>query len=335
VEHDNEERVLLNLKFFAIRATQPGAVVSAGDPDLQQRLKETQDHDPEVSQALATILHNSPQTVTKGLEDWNLKEGLILHKGKIYIPKSPELRQDIVKQYHDSMATGYPGRWKTYELVTQNYWWPGISTFVRDYVDRCALCQTTKKLPQTTVPLQPNQVPSDVWQNITMDFIVNLPVSKSFNSLLVVVDRFSKATIITPCNKTVTADDTAQLILDNVWQRTGLPEQIISDRGPQFASKVIQELWKKLNIKSSLSTTYHPQTDGETERVNQELEQYLRIFCNFQQDNWAELIPFMEFAHNAHPHSATGKSPFEVWYRYQPTFIPPLQFASKNQSVED
>jgi len=94
-------------------------------------------------------------------------------------------------------------------------------------------------------------------------------------------------------------------------------------------------LWKKLNVKSSLSTAYHPQTDGETERVNQELEQYLRIFCNFQQDNWAELIPFMEFAHNARPHSATGKSPFEVWYGYQPTFIPPLQFVSKNQSVKD
>ena len=168
-----------------------------------------------------------------------------------------------------------------------------------------------------------------------MDFIVNLPVLKDFDSILVVVDHFSKATIITPCNKTITADDTAQLILDNVWQRTGLPEQIISNRGPQFASKVIQELWKKLNIKSSLSTAYHPQTDGETERVNQELEQYLRIFCNFQQDNWAELIPFMEFAHNARPHSATGKSPFEVWYGYQPTFIPPLQFVSKNQSVKD
>jgi len=80
---------------------------------------------------------------------------------------------------------------------------------------------------------------------------------------------------------------------------------------------------------------YHLQTNGETERVNQELEQYLRIFCNFQQDNWVELIPFMEFTHNTHPHSATGKSPFEVWYGYQPTFIPPLQFVSKNQSVED
>ena len=335
VEHDNEERILLDPKFFAIRATRPGAVVSAGDNSLRKRLKETQEHDPEVTQALSTILRNGPRSVTKGLEDWNLEEGLILYKGKIYVPKSAELRRDIVKLHHDSIATGHPGRWKTYELVTQNYWWPGISTFVKEYVDGCATCQSTKKLPKTIVPLQPNPVPTEVWQNITMDFIVDLPVSKGFDSLLVTVDRFSKATILIPCNKTVTADDTAQLFLDNVWRRTGLPKQIISDRGPQFASKVIQEVWKKLNVKSSLSTAYHPQTDGETERVNQELEQYLRIFCNFQADNWAELIPFMEFAHNARSHSATGKSPFEVWYGFKPTFIPPLQFATKIQSVED
>ena len=86
--------------------------------------------------------------------------------------------------------------------------------------------------------------------------------------------------------------------------------------GPQFASKVMREIWEKLGVKSSLSTAFHPQTDGETERVNQELEQYLRIFCNFQVDNWADLLPFMEFAHNARAHSATGKSPFEVWYGY-------------------
>ena len=168
-----------------------------------------------------------------------------------------------------------------------------------------------------------------------MDFIVDLPVSQGYDSLLVTIDRFSKATILAPCNKTITADETAQLYLDQVWKRTGLPECIISDRGPQFAFKVIQELWKKLNVKSALSTVYHPQTDGETEQVNQELEQYLRIFCNFQQDNWADLIPFMEFAHNTRSHSTTGKSPFEVWYGFSLTFIPPLQFDTKNPTVEE
>ncbi len=87
--------------------------------------------------------------------------------------------------------------------------------------------------------------------------------------------------------------------------------------------------------KSSLSTAFHPQTDGQTERVNQELEQYLHIFCNFQQDNWAELIPFMEFAHNTRSHSTTGKSPFMIWYGYHPRFTPPLQFVTNNPTVEE
>src|SRR5258708_37886421 len=86
---------------------------------------------------------------------------------------------------------------------------------------------------------------------------------------------------------------------------------------------------------SIMSTAFHPQTDGETERVNQELEQYLRVFCNFQSDDWVDLIPFMEFAHNVRSHSATGKSPFQIWYGYQPEFIPPVNFATTIPAVED
>ena len=108
-----------------------------------------------------------------------------------------------------------------------------------------------------------------------MDFITDLPVSQGFDSLFVVVDRLSKATIIAPCNKTITAEETAKLYMNHVWRRTGLPQQVISDRGPQFVSQVMQEVWSKLGVKSTMSTAFHPQTDGEAEHVNQELEQYL------------------------------------------------------------
>ena len=208
-------------------------------------------------------------------------------------------------------------------------------TFVKNFVDGCATCQSTKVLPCTRVPLKPNQIPTEVWSIITIDFITDLPLSKGFNSLFVVVDRLSKATILSPCSKTITAEETSTLYLSNVWKRTGLPRQVISDRGPQFASKVMQEIWNKLGVKSTMSTAFHPQTDGETERVNQELEQYLHIFCNFQVDNWAELLPFMEFAHNARSHSATRLSPFKIWYGYQPEFIPPVNFATTIPAVEE
>ena len=159
---------------------------------------------------------------------------------------------------------------------------PGMSTFIREYMDSCATCQSTKKLPKVIVPLQPNQIPSGAWEIITMDFVTDLPTSKGFDSILVTVDHFTKAVIISPCNKTATAEDTVDLFLNNVWKWTGLPTQVISDRGPQLASKVMQELWKKLGAKSSLSTAYHPQTDSQTKHVNQEIEQYLQIFCNSQ-----------------------------------------------------
>jgi hypothetical protein len=267
VEHDNGDRVLLDTKILAIRATRPGNTTLV-QADLKSRIKETQDHDPEVSTALATILKNGPRTLTKGLEDWNLEDGLILRKGRIYIPRSLELRREITRIHHESLATGHPGRWKTYELMTREYWWPGMSTFVKEYVDGCAQCQTTKTLPRTVVPLQPNDIPANVWQTITVDFITDLPQSKGYDSLLVTVDRFSKAIILSPCHKTITALETSDLLLDNVWRRVGLPRQIISDRGPQFAAQITQELWKK--AQHQVIPQYRvPSSDGWRNRTRQ------------------------------------------------------------------
>ena len=291
----------------------------------------------EVTKALKSILKNGPRSIAnlKGLEDWNLEDGIILCREQVYTPKNLDLCRDIVKTYHEHVATGHPGQWKTYKLISRDFWWPGMSTFVKDFVDGCATCQTTKVQPKTQVPLQPNQIPVDVWSIITMDFITDLSMSKGYDSLFVVVDHLSKATIVSPCNKPITTNQTAQLYLDNVWRCTGLPRQVISDRGSQFTSKVMQEIWNKLGVKSTMSTAFHPQTDGETERVNQELKQYLRVFCNYQVDNWANLIPFMEFTHNARAHSTTGHSPFQVWYGYQLEFIPTVNFTTTIPTVEE
>jgi len=197
--------------------------------------------------------------------------------------------------------------------------------FVKTYIKGYATCQTTKIRPPVKVPIKPNEIPQGLWETITMDFITDLPTSKGYNSILTVVDRHSKAIILSLCNKNITAVETSQLLLDNVWKRTGFPTIIILDRGPQFAAQATQELWRKLGIKQKLSTAFHPQTDGESEWVNQEIEQYLRICGNFQQDDWAALLPIIEFAHNTRPHRSTHKSPFEIWYGYHLTFKPPLQ----------
>jgi len=136
----------------------------------------------------------------------------------------------------------------------------------------------------------------------------------------VVVDKFSKAIIITPCRKDIMAAEMATLFLNHVWKRFGLPDRIISDRGPQFVSQVTKEIWKTLGIKWSMSTAYHPQTDGEMERVNQEIEQYLQSMIMHSPKGWLDLLSFTEFMHNNRQHSSTWKSPFKVLMGYQPRF---------------
>ena len=156
-----------------------------------------------------------------------------------------------------------------------------------------------------------------------MDFITDLPPSNGFDSIMVMVNHgLTKGVIYIPCNKTITAQHTTTLILDNVYKRFGLPDVIISDRGPQFTSKMFQELCKLLKIDQRLSTAYHPQTDGQTERANQELEAYLRIFCGNEPRQWTTYLPMAEFAHNNRAHETSKLTPFQILYGTEPKGIP-------------
>ena len=174
----------------------------------------------------------------------------------------------------------------------------------------------------TRIPLMPNEVPEGLWQTVTMDFITDLPQVRPYDSIHVTVDKSTKGVIYTPCAKTIDTEGMADLYMENIWKQYGLPRKIISDRGPQFAMRFTKELWKKLGITTMLSTVYHPETDRETERVNQELKQYLHAFCNYEQTNWPELLPYAEFAHNIQEHLAMHQSPFQLLYGFNPSFAP-------------
>jgi len=136
--------------------------------------------------------------------------------------------------------------------------------------------------------LRPNEVPERLWQHISVDFITKLPMSKGHDSILVVCDRFLKMSHFVATTEKTIAKGLARLFRDNVWKLHELPESVISDKGPQFAAGLTKELNKMLGIETKLSTVYHPQTDSQTERTNQELEQYLRIYVNHRQNNWSE-----------------------------------------------
>jgi hypothetical protein len=169
-----------------------------------------------------------------------------------------------------------------------------------------------------------------------MDLIIDLPPSDGFDSILVVVDQgLTKGVLLLPCNKTITADGVAKLLLKNLYKRFGLPDKIVSDRGPQFASKAFIKLLKLLGIHSALSTAYHPQTDGMTEWVNQEIEAYLSIYCTSHPEEWSTASHTMEFTHNNRRHADQQKTPFELMFGDSPIAIPQSFEHTKFPDIED
>jgi len=182
--------------------------------------------------------------------------------------------------------------------------------------------------------LRPNQVPERPWQHISVDFITKLLVLKGHDSILVVCDRFSKMSHFVATTEKMTAEGLAKLFRDSVWKLHRLPESVISDRGPQFAAGMTKKLNKMLGIETKLSTAYHPETDGQTERTNQELEQYLRMYVNHRQNNWAEWLATAEFAFNNKVHAATKMSLFQVNYGREPRMSFDIRKKGKNEKAE-
>jgi len=152
-----------------------------------------------------------------------------------------------------------------------------------------------------------------------MDFIEKLPESNGYNSILVVVDRLTKQGIFIPCTVNITSPELAILFVQHVFSKHGVPSHVTSDRGPEFVSLFFRSLGKALNMELHFTSGYHPEGDGQTERLNQTLEQYLRVYCNFQQDDWSELLPLAEFAYNNAPNAMTGLSPFYANKGYHPS----------------
>jgi len=158
----------------------------------------------------------------------------------------------------------------------------------------------------------PNSIPDKSWTHISADFITKLPLAQGYDSILVVVDWFTKMAHFVPTTEKTMAEGLARLFRDNVWRLHGLPESIISDRGPQFTAELMRELNEMLGIKTKLLMAFHLQTDGQTERMNQELQQYLRMFIDHHQEQWPEWLGMAEFAYNNKAHSGTKVLPFEA-----------------------
>ena len=294
----------------------------------QELLTEIKDHQRKMDKVIQNLLDRKDSRL-KQTED-----GLILYEDLIYIPRHLPLREKIMKLHHDSTLAGHPGIAKTLELITRNYWWPGIRGYVKKYTQGCRICQETKVKRGSHAPLQPNAIPSQPWEIISIDLVGPLPRSQGYDMICVIVDRFTKMIKVIPTTSSVTSEGVARIFRDNVFRSHGIPRIVISDRGPQFVSKFMQEFFRMLNITGNPSTAFHPQTDGQTERINQEIEQYLRIYINHAQDDWAEWISLAEFTYNNHQHSSTGYSPFYLYSGHHPNMATGIRRESSNESVD-
>ena len=262
------------------------------------------------------------------LERWHRAHGLETHSGlwwkehALVVVGNDNLRKGVTHLFHDSPTAGHPGIAKTTALVAQHYWWPGMRDFITQYIKGCAICQMSKvntnpQHPQL-FPITPetNALP---FQTIALDFITKLPVSNGYDTILTITDHdCTKASIFIPCNETVDTPEVVKLYATHVFPHYGIPKKIISDRDPRFTSAFAKELCNLLGVHQNISTAYHPQTDGQSERTNQSLEQYLRLYCGNNQKDWANWLPIAQYTRNSWPHSTTKKTPYDLLIGYTP-----------------
>ncbi|WAQ84777.1 hypothetical protein PtA15_5A350 [Puccinia triticina] len=268
-----------------------------------------------------THLISKCQDASTRQRDYSYKDGVLYNQGRIEVPKDKSLKTAILRTRHDCRPAGHPGRAKTLALVRRCFNWPGQKKFVNRYVDGCGSCQRVKGSTQKPFgTLEPLPIPAGPWTDISYDMITDLPESNNSDSILTVVDRLTKMAHFIPCNKTMTAEHLADLLLRQVWKLHGTPKTIVSDRGSVFISQTTKELSKRLGIRLCPSTAYHPRTDGQSEIVNKAIEQYLRHFVGYHQDDWEGLLAVAEFSHNNQEHVSIGMSPFRANYGFDLTY---------------
>jgi hypothetical protein len=285
-------------------------------PDWLLQVTQGYDQDPTAKKILTQL------AVGGQLAHYTITQGVIRYKGRIWLGSNQEMHQKVMSALHDSAVGGHSGFPVTYRRIKSNFAWPGMKHQIREFVQGCQICQQAKpervKYPGLLLPLP---VPKQAWQTVSLDFISGLPPTGKGNCILVVVDKLSKYAHFMILKHPFTALTVAKTFLSEVYRLHGLPTAIISDRDPIFTSRLWQELFRLTGTQLCLSSSYHPQSDGQTERVNQCLETYLRCFVHSCPRQWPMWLSLAEFWYNTCHHSSLGKSPFEVLYGHLPTQV--------------
>jgi hypothetical protein len=267
-------------------------------------------------------------------DHWGKQDDLWTYWGKIYIP--PILQQTVFRILHSDPSAGHPGRDATLFSIRKDYYWPNMKSDVSDWIRACDMCQHTKVLPKKPhgelKPIDPTPRP---WGVVTSDLITGLPPCHGYTAIWTVTDKRTKMIHIHETKDTLDSEGLYHLYLRRVWSAHGTSDKLITDRGPQYSSRFARDANKNLQIETALSTAYHPQTDGQSERTNQSVEQVLRTVVSFHQDDWVDWLPMVEFALNNQYKKSLKTTPFYANYGFHPQIGSLPKIDTPIISVED
>ena len=279
-------------------------------PALQDRIKEAQATDDERKILLNTI------KLSKKTELNVDEDGIIRHGKRLWVPSSHDLRKEVLREAHASPYSIHPGGTKMYKDLKQHYWWNNMKKDVADFVAKCLVCQQIRiEHRKPGGELKPLPVPEWKWEKITMDFVSALPRTPSANEKVwVIVDRLTKSAHFIPLKLGCSMEKLARVYIREIIRLHGVPESIVSDRDPRFVSRFWKSLHEALGTRLDFSTAYHPETDGQSERTIQTLEDMLRACALDFGGRWDEHLPLVEFAYNNSYQATIGMPPFEALY---------------------
>lgn len=254
---------------------------------------------------------------------YTFRNGLLYHHDRLFVPDTQNWRTSLVTEFHSTPTSGHSGVQPIVARLSASFQWPGLYTDVKNFVKHCTSCQHNKYQTQKKMGLlQPLPVPSQVWEDLSMDFITHLPSSFGHTVIWVICDRLTKFVHFIALPPKFTAEDLGNRFSVEICRLHGIPKSIISDRDPLFLSKFWKELFKAQGTLLKYSTAYHPETNGQTEVVNRTLESYLRCFVSDYPWRWFKFLHLAEFWHNTSFHSAIQMPPFQALYGRKPPTIP-------------
>ena len=270
-------------------------------------------------------------------DGYHIKEGTLYKEGRIVIPQDSPIIPKLLEMFHSSYTGGHGGVLKSFKRLTSEVYWKGMRKDLVECIKGCQVCRQNKYSTLTpTGLLSPLPIPTQIWSNISLDFIEGLPLSKSFDVILVVVDRLSKYAHFIPLKHPFTTRTVADVFLKEVVKHHGFPETMVSDRDKIFVSNFWSELFLAQGTTLHKSSAYHSQTDGHTEVLNRCLETYLRCFVSGKPKLWVQMLMWAEFSYNTSFHTAIQMTPFQTVYgREPPRFLRFGDVPTTNAQVEE